>query len=99
MNIKITNYNPEKFGVKFLQEGGEISQPQEAPMQEAPAQEDPMMQLIQAAAQAVQTNDANLALQVCNQLVQLASGGNEQPPQEAPGEPVYRKGGRLVRYQ
>ena len=51
--------------------------------------------------QAVQTNDGQLALQVCAALVQLAQGGAGAPagaPAEgAPeGEPVYKKGGRLA---
>lgn len=67
---------------------------------------DPMQQIIQAAIQAVQSNDTQLAMQVCQVLVQLAQGGGgeEAAPQEAPeggeapesGEPVYRRGGRLL---
>lgn len=63
--------------------------------------QDPMQQILQAAMQAVQTNDGQLALQVCAALVQLAQGGAGAPagaPTEgAPeGEPVYKKGGRLA---
>lgn len=58
---------------------------------------DPMQQILQAAMQAVQNNDAQLALQVCAALVQLAQGGAGAPAGEAPqGEPVYRNGGRLA---
>ncbi len=61
---------------------------------------DPMEQILQAAMQAVQNNDAQLALQVCAALVQMVQGGGGQPggaPEGAPeGEPVYRKGGRLA---
>jgi len=53
-----------------------------------------MQQLLQAAAQAVQTQDAQLALQVCQALVEMAGGG---APQEAPAEPVYKRGGKLSR--
>ena len=61
---------------------------------------DPMQQILEAAIQAVQSGDGNLALQVCEMLVQLAQGGQGGPPPEeaAPeGEPVYRAGGKLVK--
>lgn len=62
---------------------------------------DPMQQIIEGAMQAVQSGDGNLALQVCQMLVQLATGGQGGAPEEgaapAEGEPVYRRGGRLVR--
>lgn len=81
--------------VKKFQEGGEMAPPatpEEAP-QGAPAEGgDPMQQLLQAAAQAVQTQDAQLALQVCQALVEMAGA-----PQEAPAEPVYKRGGKLSR--
>jgi hypothetical protein len=71
---------------KKFQEGGQMG--------------DPMQQLIQAAAQAVQSQDCQTALQVCQALVEAASGGGggQQAPEEAPAEqPVYRKGGKLLR--
>ena len=90
-----------------LQEGGEI--PAGAPAPEAaPAPEqapeqggDPLEQIVMAAAQAVQTQDAQLALQVCQALVELAQGSGGEPAPAAPeGQaPVYRKGGRLVRWE
>jgi hypothetical protein len=36
-----------------------------------------------------------MAMQVCQILMQMAGGGGA--PAEAPAEPVYRKGGVLVR--
>lgn len=91
MNIKIRNYQE----VKKFQEGGEMAPaaPVEQPAPEEQGGGDPIQQILQAAAQAVQTQDAQLALQVCQALVQAAGGG---APQEAPAEePVYRKGGQL----
>lgn len=65
---------------------------------------DPMQQIIEGAMQAVQNNDAELALQVCQALVQLVqqSQGGGAPAEGAPeggaeGEPIYRAGGQLVR--
>ena len=110
------NFSKLEKEVKKFQEGGampaEGAAPAGAPEGGAtPAEggapagpegsQDPMQQILQAAMQAVQTNDGQLALQVCAALVQLAQGGAGAPagaPAEgAPeGEPVYRKGGRLA---
>lgn len=79
--------------VKYMQEGGQMAA-QEAPVEEQAAAQDPMAQLIEMAMQAVQANDAQMALQVCAALVQLAQGGAEQAPAE---EPMFRKGGCLVK--
>lgn len=64
-----------------------------------PAQQDPMAMLLQGAQQAVQNQDCQIAMQVCQMLLEAAGGGGA-PQQGAPapeGEPVYRKGGRLLR--
>lgn len=99
MRININNYVP------FLQEGGEIPADQGAPVDEVPAGEgapvqgggDPMQELLMAAQQALQTQDCNIAMQVCQVLMQLAGGGQEAPA--APeGQPVYKMGGRLSRW-
>ena len=67
--------------------------------------EDPMAMLLQGAQQAVQAQDCQIAMQVCQMLLELAGGGGapaeaapaEAAPAPAEGEPVYRRGGRLVR--
>lgn len=95
-----------KVFVKKFQDGGVVAPetqgavaPQEGAAP-APEQggEDPLMQIAQMAAQALQTQDCQAAMQVCDafmQIVQQAQGG---APQEAPqGEPVYRRGGTLVK--
>lgn len=92
--------NDEKF-IKFLQEGGVT--PEAAPAEEVPAAPeqggDPMEQILQAAAQAVQTQDAQLALQVCQALVEMAGGGAQEAPTAPEGQaPVYKKGGKLSRW-
>lgn len=92
--------------LKF-QEGGPAPAPAAEPMpaepQAAPDQGaqggDPLMQLAQMAAEALQSGDCNTALAVCEgfmALVQQASqgGGGEGAPQ---GEPVYKRGGKLVK--
>ena len=90
--------------------------PAEAPMKEEPAEQpqeggalqgggDPMemlMQIGQMAAQALQSQDCNVAMQACDgivQFIQMMQQGGGAPQQEAPqGEPVYRRGGKLVGY-
>ena len=69
-----------------------------APVEEAPAEgQDPMQMLVEGAMEAVQTNNAELALQVCGGLVELVQqsmgGAGEAEPA---GEPVFRKGGVLA---
>lgn len=91
--------------IKF-QEGG----PAPAPAAPAPAPEggaapmeaqeqNPLIQIAQMAMQALQTGDCQAALQVCEAFIQLIQQSSAEPaPQAAPeGEPVYRKGGILVR--
>lgn len=86
---------------KFLQEGGAMPTGAPAPQ----SGEDTMVMLIQGAQQAVQAQDCTIAMQVCQMLLELA-GAQATPVEPAPatsapapaeGEPVYRRGGRLVR--
>ena len=89
--------------LKFLQEGGAM--PAGAPAGAPQGGEDPMAMLLQGAQQAVQAQDCQIAMQVCQMLLELAGGGGapteaapaEAAPAPAEGEPVYRRGGRLVR--
>lgn len=87
--------------VNFLQQGG--AAPAGAPAQQGA--QDPAAMLMQAAQQAIQGQDCQMALQVCQMLIEALGGsaaGAQPAPQEAapaPAEdqPVYRRGGRLVR--
>lgn len=94
MNLSFKNYKEDKYLPKF-QEGGNIPPeqvPAETESEQVPAQ-DPMEQLIQAAMQALQTQDCQTAMAVCQALVQAAA-----PAQEVPQEaPVYKVGGKLSR--
>ena len=90
-----------KLGRKF-QEGGAM--PAGAAPQGPQGGEDPMAMLMQGAQQAVEAQDCQIAMQVCQMLLELAGGGApaeaapaEAAPAPAEGEPVYRRGGRLVR--
>lgn len=91
-----------KLGRKF-QEGGAM--PAGAPAAAPEGGQDPMAMLMQGAEQALQAQDCEIAMQVCQMLLELAGGGGapaeaapaEAAPAPAEGEPVYRRGGRLVR--
>ena len=73
--------------VKFFQEGGVMA-----------PQQDPMQVLLQGAQQALQSQDCEIAMQVCQMLVELTSGAQQAAPAApAAEEPVYRQGGRLIR--
>lgn len=77
--------------VKKFQEGGQV-----APEQEGQAQ-DPMQQILQVAAEAVQSQNCEAAMAVCQALVQMAQGGGsaEQAPAE---EPTFAKrGAKLIK--
>lgn len=84
--------------IKKFQEGGA------APAQEAAAPqqggEDPTAMLMQGAEQAVQNQDCQIAIQVCQMVLEMLGGApaGGAPAGGAPqSEPVYRRGGRLVR--
>lgn len=85
------------------QEGGPM--PAGAPAPDPKGGEDPMAMLMQGAQQALQAQDCEIAMQVCQMLLELAGGGGapagpapaEAAPAPAEGEPVYRRGGRLLR--
>lgn len=86
-----------KFGnkVNYFQAGGAVA-PQGG--------QDPMAMLLEGANQAVQAQDCQIAMQVCQMLLELVGGAAQAPaepatpaPAPAEGEPVYRMGGRLVR--
>lgn len=82
---------------KKFQQGGELD-PQATPMEQAPVEQapvqNPMAILFEGAAQALQSQDCQMAMQVCQMLVELAQQSAPQPEQ---GEPVFRKGGVLSR--
>lgn len=61
----------------------------------APAPEqDPIMMMAEGAMIALQNQDCQTAMQVCEMLLQLVQGAQGAAPA---GEPVFRKGGKLAR--
>ena len=88
--------------IKKFQEGGATPAPEAAAPQQGG--EDPTAMLMQGAQQAVQNQDCQIAIQVCQMVLEMLGGGGapaEEGGPEAGGspqsEPVYRRGGRLVR--
>ena len=82
---------PEAGGAPMGPEGG-------APGGAPEGGEDPIMQLVQMAMQALQSQDPQMAMAVCDGLVQLVQGvGGAPAPGGAPEEPVMmRKGGKMI---
>ena len=86
--------------INKFQEGGVMP-----PQGSTPAQGggDPMQEILMGCQQAVETQDCQVALQVCQVLLEMAGGGAPAEaapapaPVEAQGEPVYRTGGKLVK--
>jgi len=86
--------------IKKFQMGGEMPAPEGQPMppQGGPEQGgDPLMQIAQVAAEALQTQNCEAAMAVCEafmMLMEQAQGG--QPEVGAPvEEPVFKKGGKM----
>ena len=75
-----------------FQEGGPMTAPAPAP---APAA-DPMTQMVEMAMAAIQNQDCELAMQVCDSLLMVLQ--ETQPPVNAApeGQPVFKKGGKMV---
>lgn len=105
MNIKLKNSRVQRF-----QMGGPMQQeaPVEEPMQtgEAPVQEqapeqgeqqDPMMMLAQMSAQALQNQDCQMAMQVCQAFLEILQQMQGGAPEQSQGEPVFAKNGAKLR--
>lgn len=89
---------------RFMQQGGVLQDPaaggapaEGAPMEGGGAQAgNPMEQILQVAAQAVQTGNCEAALAVCQTLMSAAQGG--MGPGEAPQEePTFARNGSKLR--
>ena len=60
-------------------------------------EQDPMVILAQMSAQAIQSQDCQMAMQVCQAFLEIMQQMQGGAPEEPQGEPVFRKGGVLVR--
>ena len=82
-----------------FQQGGAVP-PAEAPAQATPEQgagQDPIMMLAEMSAQALQNQDCQMALQVCQVFMEIVAQMQGGAQQELQGEPVFKKGGTLIR--
>lgn len=97
-------FTPKK-SVKKFQQGGPIAPEEEMPAEEMPAegapeaapQDNPLIALAEAAMQGLQSQDCQIMAQVCQGLLEIVQQMQEPAPQEATGEPVFKKGGVLLR--
>lgn len=71
--------------------------PVNEPAPEQGAEQDPIMMIAQMSAQALQAQDCQMAMQVCQAFLEIVQQMQEGAPEEPQGEPVFRKGGTLVR--
>ena len=85
--------------IKKYQAGGQAPMSAPAPAPEANAQ-DPIQMLAEMSMQALQAQDCQMAMQVCEgfvALVQQAMNAPQGPIGEAPeGQPVFKKGGKMI---
>lgn len=85
-----------KAQVAKFQQGGQV-----APLQDPAAQGggDPIMQLAEMSMQALQSQDCNIAMQVCEAFVALVQQASApQGPVGSPGEgtPQFKRGGKMI---
>ena len=84
---------PETEQAPGVQPGGAPAAPQGGA---EGGEQDPIVQLVQMATQALQSQDPQMAMAVCDGLVQLVQGGGQRAP--AQEEPVMmRKGGKMMK--
>ena len=89
--------------VSKFQEGGTMPAEGGAPQTPPTEGGDPIAELVTLAQQALASQDCQAAMALAEGFMALVAGpeqGSSAPPQGAPeGEPVYRKGGTLLRRQ
>lgn len=78
-----------------FQEGGAMPAPEAASAEAAPQGGDPMEQIYQMAAEIVQQLGPDAAAMLAQAIMEMLQGGGAgaAAPQ---GEPVYKKGGKLI---
>lgn len=84
--------------IKKFQMGGEV--PVQTSEEQAPVQQqDPIMQIASMMAQALETGDCNISMQACEAFLMLLQQASAPAPvDQAPvGQPVFKKGGKLIK--
>lgn len=93
-----------KITLKKFQVGGQMT-PSEQVQEQAPVEpqeqpvndQDPITALAQVFAQGLQNQDCNLLAQGAQMFLEIVQQMQGGAPEEPQGEPVFRKGGTLVR--
>lgn len=90
-----------KNNVKKFQTGGTMApaDPNQggAPVEQQTPEQDPIMMLADMSAQALQSQNCEMAMQVCQAFLEIVQQMQGGVPEEPQGEPVFRKGGSIVR--
>lgn len=105
MKIALKNQETRKFQVGGAMPAGESAgtptEGGQAPVDQTTSdqntEQDPIMMLAQMSSQAIQTQDCQMAMQVCQAFLEIVSQMQGGAPEQPQGEPVFRKGGTLVR--
>lgn len=89
--------------VKKFQEGGNMPAPAAGTPTSPEGGQDPVMQIAEIFAQGLQNGDCNMLAQGAELFLQFLSqaigqNGPQEPVDQVPeGEPVFKKGGKLVK--
>ena len=105
MKITLKNSETRKFQVGGAMPAGapaakptvEGGAPADETVPDQGGEQDPIMILAQMSAQALQNQDCQIAMQVCQAFLDIVQQMQGGAPEEPQGEPVFRKGGTLVR--
>lgn len=102
--MKITpKVKKHQMGGEMNPQGDTTGQPmaqdatQVAPEGSQVAEQDPITILAQMSTQAIQSQDCQMAMQVCQAFLEIVAQMQGGAPEQPQGEPVYKKGGILVR--
>lgn len=84
-------------GDSMSQPTGEAQPPVDQGTPEQNSEQDPIMMMAQMASQAIQSQNCEMAMQVCQAFLEIVQQMQGEAPEEPQGEPVFKKGGTLVR--
>jgi hypothetical protein len=85
--------DPAMAGAEMGAEAGAVAGAEAGAEMGAEAGGDPIMELVQMAAEALQAQDPNIAMAVCEGLIALVQGGAPAPGGEEPV--MMRRGGKM----
>ncbi len=84
--------------IRKFQNGGAMAPVDPAMAQDPSGGQDPLMEILQIAGEALQTQNCEAAMAVCEALMMLAQEAQGAAPVGEPqGEPVFKKGGKIIK--